>query len=389
MSHLRSDDGPPAPRRLSWKRYLIALGVIVVVAAGLAVPVIAGSDWRHTDYSRVAAHPPEPVTLTAERVRPRWRQSGSPITGDPVVADTVVTADPHGVAGRDPTTGRARWHYQRSNASVCATAVQDTTVVVLLADSGAGRCTELDGFDAATGRRLFYLNVDLPATTRLVPGPVVFLAYSASSDAQLTGYYLSGGNQAWTYHKDGCRIDDAASGEIGVFALLSCAGSPQNAVSVDAYSGKERWQHAMPVDGSRILSASGTAAFLSGQRIVLVSDDGGPGGTLPLPRRIEDLAAAPWAATQVGSRVVTYAGGLVLAFDPARQRLDWSAEAVGPALVAPNTVIVPTGAGFVEYRPDGRRGTTVAAANVSGVSAVGRVRDEIIAVQGKETIAYG
>lgn len=388
MSHLRSDDSPPAPRRLSWGRYLVIIGVVLLAAVGLAVPVIAGSDWHHTDYSSVAAHKPEPVALTATQVSRKWNQNGVGPVGNPVVADTVVTADEHGVTGRDPETGKSRWTYRRSNAELCRWAVQDTTVVTIFANGH--RCSDLAAFDAATGRRLWYLNADLGDPVTLVPGPVVFLAYTGS---QINAFYVNGGNQAWTFHKKGCTITDAASGDLGAFAITKCADTPDTAVSLDAYNGKERWRRVVPGTDPAIVSATGVVAFISHQEdadtVSFFSDDGSVTGQVRPPgtRTGSPIASA---AAQVGPRVVTYVGGEVLVLDPVRAKVSWWAPAAGPALVAANTVVVPDpDRGFIEYRPDGQRGSTIAGQVPAGISALGRVRDEIVTVRPDGTTVYG
>lgn len=385
MSHLRAA-ADPAPRRLSWRRYLITLGVIVLVGVAAAVPLILTGDEYRTHYTHVAGHRARPVAMTADQVRPAWSHAGPAPSGDPVVADTVVTADRHGVTGRDPSTGTARWRYERSGTHLCRWAVQGTTVLTVFADGTD--CSDLTGFDAATGKRLFYLNADLPAGIRLVPGPVVFLAYTHSD---VTAFYVDGGNQAWTFHRNGCSVADAASGELGAFVIARCSTSGDELMSIDAYNGKQKWQHPLTGADPAILSATGKAATVtrrgSAHAVSFFGEGGLPDGELH-PPPMSGAGPVSWAAAQLGGQIVTYAGGRVLVLDPGGQRLAWSAPATGPALVAGNVVLVPTRSGFVEYAPSGRRGATVGASVPGPLSALGRVRDEVVTVGAGRTTAY-
>lgn len=388
MSHLRTDDPPAPPRRLSWRRWWIGVAIVVVVGAAIGTPVVAASAWHHTDYRTVAAHRQEPLRPMSGHITPRWNRSGlPPAAGDPVAADTVVTADRHGITGRDPVTGAQRWRYRRTDTRLCSWAVQDTTVIASFADGG--RCTDLDGFDAATGRELWYLNTDLPSSMRLHPGPVVFLASTRSS---LTAYYLSNGNQAWTFDKPGCTLSDSASGDVGVVTIARCPGDPPSLIELDGYNGEQKWQRSLSGSNPALLSASGAVAVAahehSGTAVTVYTPDGLANGVLH-PHGLSDAAPAPAAARQVGTRLVTYLGGRVVVFVPGTGRIDWSAPATGPALVGSNAVVVPQHGAVVEYRPDGHSSDRVTAALPDRVLGLGRVRSEVVAITADHTYVLG
>ena len=170
---------------------LIAL-VIAVVAGAVAATIYLTSDIRavtSTEAPETAL--PKNAASAPISLKPLWTQPGDGTLGAVASArGVVVTADEHGLIGRDPATGTQRWVYSRSNRDLCAVYSSDVTAGT---ESSAGpgvrgiiaiyrhgnRCQEVVTLDPRTGNRVYQ---------RTMPG-------------ELDGEMISGGPYAgWLGH---------------------------------------------------------------------------------------------------------------------------------------------------------------------------------------------
>ncbi len=163
----------PGPRRRRITDRLIALGLAVAVSV-VGVLVYLNSDIRaahlktgpRTATPKVAAAVPQQLTG-------RWTAATDSRLGAVVSAyGVVVTTDSHSMIGRDATTGKVRWKYDRSNRTLCAVGSGDIDTVEFDPKLGFmaagvrgkvrgiaavydenGFCSQVSTFDPTTGAR--------------------------------------------------------------------------------------------------------------------------------------------------------------------------------------------------------------------------------------------
>lgn len=268
--------GRARTRRL-WARYLVVLGVGVLVLGG-----VVGWVWWHSEIRAVALEPasqparslaPAPLAAT---LRPAWHSDDHTAQGQPVHLDVVVTWSRHTVTGRDARTGAARWTYTRSDRDVCGVIAQDGTAVAVYRHDG--NCDEVTGLDIARGRRswtrtFFENGGELRLSAR--PGYVLF-----RTPTSLHLLEPSGGLDWWYLPQtDHCAIPHAVLGSTGVLATRRCAGQPEQLVR-ESFEGdkdgrpKPAWSVA--ADGRIPLSADTIVSVLRADaRAVVVLDEAG------------------------------------------------------------------------------------------------------------------
>lgn len=331
---------------------LFGAGVLVIAAVltVIAVPVVGASDWWNTRLE-VAAGPPARMDTAdpPDTVRARWAVRRGIGHADAVVGSTVVVAGPHDIVGRDPVSGRQRWHYQRSNATLCDWVTVDGAVVAAFRH-GSG-CDDLIALDGGTGQRRWYRTTDLDADTRLTAGPGVLVA---GGRTRLVAYYTDTGLDRWTYTKSGCAFGQPVAGDLGVAVMLSCQRQGNLLALHDLVSKDERW--AVPFGGEEphLLTANQRvavyASFQGAPAVALFDNRGTQVGAVDAPELAGPAQPAPAAATFLPTLVV-WTGTEILAVDLTTARVAWTGSASGPAAVQTATVVYPDGAGFVERAP--------------------------------------
>jgi outer membrane protein assembly factor BamB len=333
-----------------WRRWLIGAVIVLVAAAGIAVPAIANSDWHNVAYKSLPKEPaPIPDGSLPASVQPRWKTTGVPDgNNQPATDRTFVTAGGHEISGHDPRTGATTWSYKRSNADLCSWVIDQTVSppVAVAAYRNGSSCSDITGFDANSGKRQWYLNEDdLAANVQLLTGAGMYYARSSS---QVIGFYLQGGGKAWSYSKKGCSFPAAAAGDLGIVLVADCAGRT-DLVALDGYTGKQKWDMLAPGANPRVMSVDSDIVVFSevaGQnQLAVMTGDGQVIGTLN-DSHYRDVATTP---TVNGQTWFGYDGNRVLAVDLNSARLLWSVKAIGPPAVHDNYVIVPVHGGFRTY----------------------------------------
>ena len=130
---------------------LVGLVVIGFVAVRLA--------YAHGELSKVSfSTAPAPAGIapqaTGTSLAQVWHSSDRPAGGTPYADGIVVGYDLHTVTGRDAQTGAARWHYTRSDETICSVVQQDSTTIAIY--QRKGNCDEVTGFVTATGVAKWY-----------------------------------------------------------------------------------------------------------------------------------------------------------------------------------------------------------------------------------------
>lgn len=344
------------------------MAVAAVVLLAIGIPAVAQSDWVHTSYHtapRKAAV--VPAAAPAGALHALWSVRGPAPAGSFVGNGLVVTADPHGLSGRDPRTGVVKWSYRRTNTTLCSWAVQADTAIALF--HNGTDCSDLNGFDADSGKRSWYLNSDLVAGTRLVTGNGYFFTVNAD---QVQGYGINNGNSYWQYDRSTCDLttrsdgggplSDAQAGNDDIVLDTRCAGGVWRLVSVRVFdesgdsikAGQQVWTGATPGEDPLLVSAQNGVIVLSrvdGHPRYSVYDTAGHAlATVPAPG-LAASATIPDQAPQAraySSDDIVFDGKNVTMIDPANGDTRWSVPAVGPISPAGDTSYIPTSTGFVE-----------------------------------------
>lgn len=332
--------------------------VLVVVVATIAVK-LAYAHGELDTVSLQAAPSATPVPSASLAAQPslRWHTTDHPAGGSPYDEGIVVTYSGHTVNGRDALTGDVRWHYTRSDEIVCAVVQQDGSTIASY-QRGAN-CDQVTGFTTTTGRPKWY---------RTLPdnGP---LAVSSTSNVVLIvaagtvhAFDNFSGLDRWTFTApDGCSIDRALGGTLGVLIAYHCG--QQNHLTLHeltSQSDGEKWtvdvdEPYVPVAAGAVLAAAGA---VSGRAYVLDPNNGRPGRQLNLGSPATVAAAvgrfARSATTVEGSSngkdSVEFATvGALFCLDSGGRVL-WTAPATGAPSTTSSTVIASLPGRVVLYR---------------------------------------
>ncbi len=363
-----------------WGRALVGAGVVIIVAVAVGVPVVLTSDWWTLSYA-VAAQAPRALSPTepAGMVHRAWSARGTPSAGSPLGSATVLTADRHEIAGRDPRSGATTWHYRRGNADLCSWVVANSSAVAVFRNGTS--CSDITAFDPDTGSRRWYRNADLGAHIGLVAAPNVVVA---TEKAGLTAFYTDGGGDAWSFSKPGCTLGPVAGGDVGVVVFADCGRRGDSLVALDSYSGEKKWTVAAGGDDPKLLGADNRVTLLSriGGRATLsvFSSSGHAVGSLSGHGLTDPARQLPTGAVAEG-RLVAFDGNRVFALALDRPRIAWSAAAVGPADVEGAAALVPQATGFAEYAvPTGHVVRHITGTVPSALTTVARLGSAIVTV---------
>jgi putative pyrroloquinoline-quinone binding quinoprotein len=375
-----------------WRRWLVGAVIVLAVAAGVAVPAIANSDWHNVSYKSLSKEPAAPTDGSLPgTVQPRWTATGIPAGNDrPATDRTVVIGGGHEIAGHNPRTGATTWSYKRGNADLCSWVIDQTgsPPVAVAAYRNGSSCSDITGFDANTGKRQWYLNEDdLPAHVQLLTGAGMYYAWSSK---QVIGFYLQGGGKAWSYSKSGCTFPEASAGDLGLVLVADCAGRT-DLVALDGYTGKQKWDVLAPGARPQIMSVDSDIVVFSdvaGQnQLAIMTGDGQVVGTLD-DSQYREVETAP---TIVGQTWLGYDGNRVLAVDLNSAKLLWSVKSIGPATVHDNHVIVPVHGGFRTYGLKGHllRRSHAAGSMTKPLQGLTQVGELVVVRRGEQIDAFG
>ncbi len=317
-------------RRPSWPA-LTWLGVLLVaLVAGTVLAV--QSDSANTDVRTAADAPKGFAGPLADRLSSLWSSDATVDDQRTVASNTVITSSAHGVRGLDPQTGGERWHYLRSNATMCDLTVLDDVVVAIFRTTG--RCNEAVALEAGSGVRRWYRNVGFSDRLSLFGSGTAAVASTPDGIAVLDAV---GNAIRWRYNPpQGCELASIAVGVNGVVVLESCTTGTTWLAEFDLYSGDQQWRVAPPPGEVSVLGADGVVSLLVGRELLILSVR--DGSLLANPGAVADsgLVESPSSAVtmfagQAAGRgtPLVYLSGTLYAIDPASGAQLWSVTADG------------------------------------------------------------
>lgn len=361
---------PRRLRRPSWPA-LTWFGVLVlalVVGIGLA----ANSDTGNTDVRTAAEPPADFPTPLGEQVAPLW--SSDAVVDDQriVASNTVITATDRGVRGLDAQTGEERWHYLRSNATMCDFTVLDDVVVAIFRT--VGRCNEAVALEAGTGVRRWYRNVGFSEQLSLLGSGTAVLAATPGGIAVMDSV---GNSIRWRYNPpQGCELSSIGIGSSGVVVLERCTTGTTWLAEFELYSGDQQWRVPPPPGDVTVLGADGVVSLLVGEQLTTLSARTGQTlSTLTTTAGSEESAAAALAGQPGGRGIpLVYVSGQLFAIDPTTGGQLWSVPAKGLPATSDAGIVVPEADAVVVRDPV--TGQEVSRSTLTGEAPDGLLRVE-------------
>lgn len=333
----------------SYAAVLVGLVVIGFVAVRLA--------YAHGELSKVsfgtgtapAGIAPQATGASLSQV---WHSSDRPAGGNPYADGIVVGYDQHTVTGRDARTGAARWHYTRSDETICSVVQQDSTTIAIY--QRKGNCDEVTGFVTATGVAKWFRTLSDNGISSVTSAPNVVLTVT---DHSVHVFDNAGGLDRWNWPvPDGCTAGRALIGSLGVLISLNC-GAEHQLVLRDEFKDSTKWT----VDTPAAMVPIAVAAFVgaldptTGSVLRYTGDKGAVVTTGRLTDGF-DVSALPRADAAISG---TGGSGEPVEFLFAARlyalsntgKVAWSASATAaPSLVGDTLLAAPAGAGQVVLR---------------------------------------
>ncbi|WP_211260810.1 hypothetical protein [Amycolatopsis jejuensis] len=366
---------PPPPgstvgkaRRSPWNRgrdrvVAVVIGVVVVA---VAVVVAVTSDNLHTSRARADPPPalPAPPSAVPGAMSLLW-QAPSSATPVPIgQADTVTTADGSEVAGRDPLTGRIRWHYTRENLQLCTVDTAWGRVNAVYRKSMG--CSEVTQLDPATGRITAQRNGDAELGTRLV---------SDGSHVTTTGEHLLDTwrddlvksmeygqvpflQNANKQPRPGCSYGTVAAGADKIGVIERCPDDPHDRLTVYKATAEHEdepqvvFSAVLAGSHARVIAMSGnlTGVLLPEQKLYVIY---GPDGTqksaypMDLPQPDVDPVGRTEQTSRTAAAIYWFTGSKTVALSRDDLTPRWTLDGtLGPGITFANQLVVPIRGGL-------------------------------------------
>ncbi|MEW2498955.1 hypothetical protein AB0878_00570 [Amycolatopsis sp. NPDC047767] len=363
--------GPPVRvRRSPWNRgrdrVIAALIAVVVVVVALVVAL--NSDNLHTSRALASTPPtlpPAPAAVPGSMAQ-LW-QAPSSATPVPIgEGDTVTTADGGEVAGRDPLTGKIRWHYTRENLQLCT--VDTAWGRVNAVYHKAMGCSEVTQLDPTTGQITAQRNGDAELGTQLV---------SDGSHVTTTGKHLL---DTWRddlvksmeygqvpflvnpnkQPRTGCTYGTVAAAADKVGVIERCPGDPHDRLTVYKATAEHEdepqvvFSSVLAGSRARVIAMSGdfTAVLLPDQKLLVIyGPDGNERSAYPMDLPASDLAGDPAGGveqtTRTDSGVYWFTGTKTVALSRDDLTPRWTLDSTrGPGITFARQLVVPINGGL-------------------------------------------
>ncbi|MDT0260536.1 outer membrane protein assembly factor BamB family protein [Jatrophihabitans lederbergiae] len=371
----RPDSGNPVePALLAYQQhnrramrlYAAVLAVVVLLVFGGVRLAYAHGELDKVSRVSAAAPAPIPVGSTGSALAQRWHSSDRPAGGNPYAAGIVVSYDSHTVNGRDAITGAVRWHYTRSDQTICSVLQQDSSTIAIY--HRQGNCDEVTGFVTATGAVKWYRTLTDNGRTSSASGPNVVLTVAAHS---VHVFDNAGGLDRWNWvAPDGCSVNRALAGGQGVLIAMDC-GSVHHLVLRDLTNDSQKWSITVANPMAPVAAGAlvGALDLVTGDLHRFTADKGADTRTARLlpPAAVAGAAAhLPRAATTVdttdpqGQPVEFVWLDSLLALS-ATGTVRWTAPASGPPWVIGTDLVASSLGGHTVLRQlaDGRQQRSV------------------------------
>ena len=299
--------------RRSWKRYGIGLTVFLLAVATFVFAVWRTSEIRDVrDHTTTVKARDLPSARIPGSIHALWRSPDRLAQGQAVYLDVVVTYSEHDVVGRDATTGKVRWSYDRSDRSICSVNGDGSTIVAIYRHDG--NCDEVSALNAESGERLWIRTQfeDGESTAQPISQ---FLLQVTPQAVDLT--QPGTGAEYWLYNQGtGCSTISAVVGNTGVlWASQNCAAGSTLMLRNGAGPSNKNPRFTIPLQGRAPLSADAAITVLTadGHSIQVLSPKTGQvTGTIPLSAAVSasSLPAAVPAA-EGNTELITTAHAVV------------------------------------------------------------------------------
>jgi hypothetical protein len=352
--------------RRAMRIYAAVIALLIVLGFVAVRIAYAHGDLNKVSSTVATAPAPIPVTQTASRLTASWGSADHPAVGSPYSDGIVVTWAGHTVTGRDAVTGAPRWHYTRSNVSLCSVDQQDRSTIAIYRRNG--NCDQVTGFETVTGKPKWYRTLTDNGSVSVSSAPNVVLIVSSTSVHVIDN---AGGLDRWQWWAPaGCTVGRALGGSSGVLISYSCPGEHRLMLR-DLVGDSQKWtvvtdQLLVPVSAGVALNAVDPKTLMmttySAAKGAVVRTD-----TLPSSATSAGLAALPASQTVVqGSdarnRQFEFVDlGKLMCLQAVGPPVRWAVDASGqPSLVGATTVATVSGSSVALHDFDtGRITTTV------------------------------
>jgi hypothetical protein len=372
---------PPHPalqayrsRNRRWMRIYAAVIALLVLVGFVAVRLAyARGEINNVDRASAPAPPPLPSAAPASSVSLKWRSDDHPAAGNPYSDGVVVSYDLHSVNGRDAVTGAVRWHYRRSNQTLCSVVQQDRTTIAIY--NRHGHCDEVTGFVTATGKPKWYRTLVDNGMSVVASAPNVVLIVADHSVHVIDN---AGGLDRWLFSPgENCTIDRALAGSLGVLISYQC-GQTRRLALRDLIGGGQKWNITLNDVQVPIAAHSFLATISPATGMITTYDPakGTAGDQLPTAASSAAINALPRAQSAVERSGPGQAMEFVrLGTDSyalaAKNKISWSAPATGMVWqFSDELVAAPTANGVTLYRvSDGHAQQTISVPDTTNVTA--------------------
>jgi hypothetical protein len=341
--------------RRSMRIYAAVIALLVLIGFGAVKLAYAHGELDHVTKQSAAAPVPIPNGTVGAALSQRWRTDDHPAGGTPYSDGVVVTYGAHSVNGRDAVTGQVRWHYTRTDETICSVVQQDRSTIAIY--NRHGHCSEVTGFVTATGVPKFYRTLTDNGHTVAASAPNVVLIVGDHSVHVIDN---AGGLDRWSWGAPpGCLVDRAIGGSQGVLISYRC-GSTQRLALRELTGSAEKWNITLN-EAAVPIAAHAIVATVNPNTGMLTSYSVDKGAVLT-QRPFADptgltaaLAAIPRALTSVegiGSAAqgieFVWAGQLYSL--SAKEVIEWHGTAAGPPTLISDTFVATSNGTGIDLR---------------------------------------
>jgi hypothetical protein len=362
--------------RRAMRVYAAAIALVVLLTFAAVRLAYARGEINKVDKASGPAATPLPIALPASKLSLKWHSDDHPAGGNPYSDGVVVTFDQHSVNGRDALTGAVRWHYRRSDETLCSVVQQDSSTIVIY--NRRGNCDEVVGFETATGAPKWYRTLTDNGRTVAASAPNVVLLVADHSVHVIDN---AGGLDRWAWQSpQNCSVDRALAGSLGVLISYHC-GDNRHLMLRALIDSAEKWN--IPVREPQVpIAAHALVAAVNPDTAVITTysaDKGAVGQKLPavsatgLSNAVSALPRAQTTTEGSGSvnlGVELIRIGTALYALSGKDKLIWTAPVTGaPWVLNDDLVAAPSPAGIVLYRvSDGREQQTISIPSTGDVT---------------------
>jgi hypothetical protein len=203
--------------------YAGVLALLILLAFIGVRLAYAHGELNKVSFRTAPAASPVPAGLPGAKVRLAWHTDDTAAGGNPYQDGVVVSYAGHTVNGRDAVTGAVRWHYTRSDETLCSVLQQDSSTIAIYRRKG--NCDEVTGFVTATGQPKWYRTLTDNGETAAASTSNVVLTVNQHI---VHAFDNDGGLDRWDWTVPAhCAVQHALTGSQGVLVSMDCAGNHQ------------------------------------------------------------------------------------------------------------------------------------------------------------------